>query len=99
MRSVRIAYTVNPEANLEEVKAAIAEFVTAIAAHHPAHRYSSFQVCENPREFVHVGELVEEVVSDLQSQPFFRSFSHFLHGQCEYPPVATQLTRVASTNR
>jgi hypothetical protein len=97
MRCIRIAFTVRPEANLEEVKAAIADFVAALAAHHPAHRYSSFQVSENPREFIHVGELAEEAVSDFQSQPFFRSFSNFLHTQCEDPPKATPLTRVAST--
>lgn len=97
MRCVRIACTVSAEANLEEVKAAIADFIAAIAAHHPKHRYSSFQVTENPREFIHVGEFEEEAVSDFQSQPFFRSFSKFLRAKCANPPKATLLTRIAST--
>lgn len=97
MRYVRVSYTVSPEANLVEVKDAINDFVAAIAAHNPAHRYSSFQVTENPREFIHVGELVAEAVSDLQSRPFFHSFSQFLHAHCEHSPKASALTRVAST--
>jgi hypothetical protein len=97
MKCVRIAYTVSAEANLEEVKAAIADFVAAIGVHHPAHRYSSFQASENPLEFIHIGELAEEAVSDFQSQPFFRSFSSFLQTKCVNPPKATLLTRVAST--
>lgn len=97
MRCVRISYTVSPEANIDEVKTAITGFVAAVAAHHPAHRYSSFHVSENPRQFIHIGELVAEVVPDLQSQPFFRNFSQFLHAHCDHPPTASALTRVAST--
>lgn len=97
MRCVRISYTASSEVNLDEVKAAITDFVAAIAAHNPAHRYSSFQMRDNPREFIHIGELVEEAVSDLQSQPFFHTFSQFLHAHCEHPPIASALTRVAST--
>jgi quinol monooxygenase YgiN len=97
MRYIRIVYTVRQEANLEEVKAAITAFVAAIAAHHPEHRYSSFQLIDNPREFIHVGELVEEAVADFQSRPFFHSFSEYLHEHCENSPKAMSLTRVAST--
>jgi hypothetical protein len=97
MKYIRISYGVRPEVNLYEVKAAITEFVAAIAAHHPGHRYSSFQFIDNPREFIHVGELIEEAVADFQSQPFFRTFSEYLHKQCKEPPKATSLTQVAST--
>jgi hypothetical protein len=97
MRYVRIAYTIRPDVNLDEAKAAITDFVAAIAAHHPEHRYSSFQLIDNPREFVHLGEFVEEAVADFQSRPFFQSFSDYLHKQCENSPTATSLTRVAST--
>ena len=97
MKCIRISYSVRPEVNLDEVKTAITEFVAAIAAHHPGHRYSSFQFIDNPREFIHVGELVEEAVADFQSQPFFRTFSEYLHQRCNQSPKSTSLTRVAST--
>jgi hypothetical protein len=59
-RNVRIDYTIKPDVALEDVKEAISEFVAGIASHHPDHRYVSFQYAEDPRRFVHVGEIVEE---------------------------------------
>ena len=98
MKYVRIAYTLKPEVNRDEAKAAISEFVSAIAAHRPDHRYTSFQSSDNPQEFIHMGELVEDAVADLQSQPFFLKFSQYLHSRCQIPPRVTHLTRVASTS-
>jgi len=40
---------------------------------------------------------VEEVLPDLQKQPFFRNFTEYLPGQCSVGPEVTRLDRVAST--
>jgi len=95
-RYLRIDYTIKPDVDLAEVKDAIGEFVRSIAAHHPDHRYTSFQYASDPRRFVHVGELVEDVVADFQATPFFRKFSKFLRESCATGPEVTLLSRVAS---
>ncbi len=70
-RYVRIDYTVKPDVDLDEFKAAIAEFVAGIHGHHPEHRYASFQHPADPFRFIHIGEVVEEVFPDLQKQSSF----------------------------
>jgi hypothetical protein len=96
MKCVRIEYRLRPEVSVDEAKAAIADFVSAIAVHHPDHRYTSFQSIDNPQEFLHVGELVEDTIADLQSQPFFQKFSAYLRSHCDNPPKAKFFKRVAS---
>ena len=81
-RYLRIDYTIKSDVDLGEVKKAIGEFVASIASHHPDHRYTSFQYPSDPRRFVHVGEIVEDVVADFQATPFFRKFSQFLRESC-----------------
>ncbi|MGH9353353.1 MAG: hypothetical protein ACRD2G_14525 [Terriglobia bacterium] len=93
---VRIDYTIKPDVDLGEVKAAIGEFVASIASHHPDHRYTSYQSATDPRRFVHIAELVEDAVADFQTRPFFLKFSEFLHEHCATGPDVTLLTRVAS---
>lgn len=68
---IRVDYTVKPDVDLGELKAAIAEFVAGIHSHHPEHRYSSFQHPADPSRFIHIGEVVEEVIPDLQKHPSF----------------------------
>ena len=70
---IRVDYTVKPEVDLDNLKAAITEFVAGIHSHHPGHRYTSFQHPANPNRFIHIGEVVDEVLPDLQKQPFFGS--------------------------
>jgi hypothetical protein len=95
-RYVRIDYKIKPDVDLEEVKEAISEFVAGIASHHADHRYTSFQYASDPRQFVHVGEIVEEALEDLQATPFFRKFSQFLRERCAHGPEVMLLSRVAS---
>jgi hypothetical protein len=38
---IRVHYTVKPEVDLDELKAAIGKFVAGIRSHHPEHRYTS----------------------------------------------------------
>ena len=97
IRYIRVDYTVKPEVDLDNLKADIYEFVAGIRSHHPEHRYTSFQHPANPNRFVHIGELVEEALPDLQKQPFFRHFTEYLPGQCSVGPEVTRLERVAST--
>ena len=97
MKYIRVDYTVKPEVDLDNLKAAIAEFVAGIHSHRPEHRYTSFQHPADPNRFIHIGEFVEEVLPDLQTQPFFRHFTEYLPGQCSAGPEVTQLDRVAST--
>lgn len=94
---IRVDYTVKPEVDLDNLKAAITEFVAGIHSHHPGHRYVSFQHPANPNRFIHIGEIVDEVLPDLQKQPFFRQFTEYLPGQCSAGPEVTRLDRVAST--
>jgi len=94
---IRVDYTVKPEVNLDNLKAAIYEFVAGIRSHHPEHRYKSFQHSADPNRFIHIGEFVEEALPDLQKQPFFRHFTEYLPGQCSVGPEVTRLERVAST--
>ena len=68
---IRIDYVVKPDVDLDELKGAIADFVAGIRAHHPEHRYTSYQHPSDPLRFIHIGEVVEEVLPDLQKQPFF----------------------------
>ena len=68
---IRIDYTVKADVDLDNLKAAITEFVAGIRSHHPEHRYASFQHPADPFRFIHIGEVVEEVIPDLQKQPFF----------------------------
>lgn len=96
-RNLRIDYTIKPDVDLGTVKEAISEFVVGIASHHPDHRYMSFQYASDPRRFVHVGEIVEEVIEDFQSTLFFQKFSRFLRESCAGGPEVTLLSRVAST--
>ena len=74
---IRVDYTVKPDVDLDEPKAAIAEFVADIRSHHPEHRYTSFQHPANPFRFIHIGEVVKEVLLDLQKQSFFQHFTAY----------------------
>jgi hypothetical protein len=94
---IRIDYVVKSDVDLDELKGAIAEFVAGIRAHHPEHRYTSFQHPSDPFRFIHIGEFVEEVLPDLQKQPFFLHFTGHLRKQCSIGPDVTRLDRVAST--
>lgn len=96
-RYIRIDYTVRPDVDLDELKAAIAEFVGGIRRHHPEHRYTSFQHPADRFRFIHIGEVVEEVLPDLQKQSFFQHFTAYLRERCSTGPEATRLDRVAST--
>ena len=86
---VRIEYTIRPDVDLDEVKREITDFIAAIGAHHAEHRYTSFQLEEDPRRFIHIGELVADAMPPLQAQPFFRSFADFLRARCIRGPEAT----------
>ncbi len=97
MKSVRIEYTIRPEVDLEELKQAIRGFVAGIGSLHPENRYTSFQYEKNPRRFVHVGEIVEEVVPVLQAATFFSRFTTYLREQCAIGPEVMNLSPVAST--
>ncbi len=46
---------------------------------------------------VYIGEVVEEVLPDLQKQPFFQHFTEYSPGPCSAGPEVTRLDRVAST--
>jgi len=94
---IRVDYTLKPEVDLDHLKVAISEFVAGIRSHHPDHRYTSFQHPTDPKRFIHIGEFVEEVIPDLQKQPFFQKFTEYLPGQCSVGPEVTRLERVAST--
>lgn len=94
---IRIDYVVKPEVALDELKGAIAEFVAGIHAHHPEHRYTSFQHPADRFRFIHIGEIVEEVLPDLQKQSFFQHFTGYLQERCSVGPEVIRLDRVAST--
>jgi len=97
MKFFRIEYTVRPDVNLDELKGAIGEFVAEISALHPENRYTSFQHLKDPRRFVHVGEIVEDVVPTLQAAPFFKRFRTYLRERCAVGPESLELNQVAST--
>ena len=94
---IRVDYVVKPDVDLDELKVAIAEFVAGIHSHHPEHRYTSFQYPADPFRFLHIGEVVEEVLPDLQKQSFFHHFTGYLRERCSVGPEVTRLDRVAST--
>jgi hypothetical protein len=48
--------------------------------------------------FIHIGEVVEEVLPELQRQPFFLRFTGYLREQCSIGPDVTRLDRVASAD-
>lgn len=94
---IRINYIVKPDVDLDELKIAIAEFVDGIRSHNPQHRYTSFQHPADRCRFIHIGEVVEEVLPDLQQQSFFQNFTGYLRERCSVGPEVTRLERVAST--
>ena len=94
---IRIDYIVKPSVDLDELKTAIAEFVDGIRSHNPQHRYTSFQHPADLYRFIHIGEVVEEVLPDLQQQSFFQHFTGYLRERCSVGPEVTRLERVAST--
>ncbi len=94
---IRVDYTVKPDVDFDNLKADIYEFVDGIRSHHPEHRYTSFQHPADPNRFIHIGELAEEALPDLQKQPFSLLFTEYLPGQCSVGPEVTRLDRVAST--
>src|SRR5258708_38135424 len=94
---MHIDYVVKPDGDLDELKGAIVEFVAGIHPALPEHRYASFQHPSDPLRFIHIGEVVEEVLPDLQKQPFFLHFPGYLKEQCSIGPDVTRLARVAST--
>jgi hypothetical protein len=97
MKFVRIEYTIRPEVDLDELKGEVGEFVAGIGALHPENRYTSFQHAKDPLRFVHMGEIVEEVVPALQGAPFFKRFTTYLRERCAVGPEAIDLKQVAST--
>src|SRR5260370_41580989 len=94
---IRVDYTVKPDVDLDNLKAAIGEFVAGIRSHHPEHRYTSFQHPADPFRFIHIVEVVEEVLPDLQKQSFFQHFTGYLRERVSAGPEVTRLDRVAST--
>src|SRR5258708_1667104 len=84
---IRIDYVVKPDVDLDELKGAIVEFVAGIHAHHPEHRYTSFQHPSDPLRFIHIGEVVEEVLPDLQKQPFFLPFTVSFNTHSPHAPT------------
>jgi YesN/AraC family two-component response regulator len=94
---IRIDYIVKPHVDLDELKTALSEFVDGIRSHNPQHRYTSFQHPADRFRFIHIGEVVEEVLPDLQKQPFFQHFTGYLRERCSVGPEVTRLDRVAST--
>ena len=94
---IRIDYVVKRDVALDELKGAIAEFVAGIRAHHPEHRYTSYQHSSDPLRFIHIGEFVEKVLPDIQKQVFFLRFTGQLRKQCAIGPDVTRLDSVAST--
>src|SRR6266850_4637954 len=77
---IRVDYSVKPDVDLDELKAASGKFVAGIRSHHPEHRYSSFQHPADPFRFMHIGEVLEEVLPDLQQQSFFQHFTRYFAG-------------------
>ena len=94
---IRIDYIVRPDVDLDELKTTIAEFVDGIRNHNPQHRYTSFQHPADRFRFIHICEVVEEVLPDLQKQSFFQHFTGYLRERCSVGPEVTRLDRVAST--
>ncbi|HWM89015.1 MAG TPA: hypothetical protein VNO33_24355 [Kofleriaceae bacterium] len=97
LKIVRIEYAVRPDVDLDELTGAIGEFVAGIHAHDPGHRYTSYQLREDSRRFVHIGEFDAETLPGLQAEAFFGRFTAFLRERCAAGPEVTALTRVAST--
>lgn len=95
-KNVRVDYTVRDDIALDEVTAAIREFVAGIAAHDPDHRYVSYQHATNPRSFTHVGSIAASRLADLQAQPFFGAFGAFLRARTERGPEVIWLEEVAT---
>ena len=98
MRNVMVSYTLKENERVEDLERIVARFVERIRVTSGI-RYSSYQVQESPRSFVHVGDFdSEDELKGLQAQPFFGEFAQALKPMCEEGPSVTWLRRVASTN-
>ena len=97
-KHIRIDYVVKPDIVLDELKGAIAEFVTGIRAHHPehvTHRINTRQIlCGS---FILASSLGRSFRTS-RSSPFFLRFTAGLKEQCGIGPDVTRLDPVASTN-
>ena len=96
IKYVRIDYIVKPEVNFDDLKGVIAEFVAGSVLI-TQHRYTSFQHPSEPRRLIHIAEVEEEAIPDLEKQPFFLRFTSYLKEQCSTGPDVTRLAPVAST--
>src|SRR5260370_8704916 len=83
---VRIDYIVKPDVNLDELKGAIAEFVAGIGSHNPQHRYTSFQHPADRFRFIHIGEIVQELLPHLQQPSFSHPFTAYFPERASVPP-------------
>jgi hypothetical protein len=97
MKCICIQYTIRPDVDLDQLKRTIAEFVAGIGANDPKHRYTSFQYTDDPRRFIHIGELVEDALPTFQDEPFFKRFTAYLLERCASGPEVSEIDRVATT--
>jgi hypothetical protein len=61
--------------------------------------FRTFHHANDPRRFIHLGELVEDASPALQTEPFFNRFTTYLRERCATGPEVTRLNQVASTRR
>ena len=100
MKIAMIRYSLKADVDVDEVIAAVREFVGHIAAHDPSIEYTSFCQDSPERSFTHIGRFPsEEVTKSLQSQEFFGKFAPFLKERCAEGPSVTWLDEVATTRR
>ena len=98
MKNVMIRYTLNDEASIDDVRAAARVSIDGLKEHSGAILYTSYQVSDTQRSFVHIGMFPdEETLKDAQAKPFFGEFAAVLRGKCAEGPAVTWLSPVAST--
>ena len=82
---------------VETVRAAVTEFVNAIAQHEPASSYSAYQA-EDGVSFVHIMTFPDEAAEQAhRSAPHTEAFVEALYPNCEIPPAFANLELVVST--
>ena len=99
MKHVMIRYTLKPDESLDGLKDQIKTFVDGMKAASDNVHYTSYEIPDQERAFVHIGFFPDDdTLKDIQAQPFFGAFGGFLKGRCVDGPSVTWLSPVASTS-
>lgn len=97
-KHIRLEYRLRPDVDVDAYLPEVMKFVASMRDHAASHDYTSYRDTKDPRHFVHVGHFDGgDVVEQMQTQDWFKSFTAHLRTLTVAPVEVTTLAQVAST--